>query len=288
MTDQRPRGPGDAADDAAAAPMSVADRAIQTIRELIISGELGPGQRLPAEAELAQRLKVSRNSLREAVRALCAARVLEVRRGDGTYVSSLEPATLLGGLGFLSDLMTDNTVLELFEVRRLIEPQATGLAATRITDHDLAEITASLDKMRASTSVEELIGFDYEFHGRIMRVTGNETLCTLMDVLSSRALRARIWRGIDQGGVMSFTLEQHVRIVEALAARDTALAIAASTVHVSESERWLRRVISQQRPVQISGRGRPRDLAAARRQPDGIGPEQSDDVAAGDAAGPRG
>lgn len=246
--------------------MSVADRTIQTIRELIISGELGPGQRLPAEAELAQRLQVSRNSLREAVRALCEARVLEIRRGDGTYVSSLEPATLLGGLGFLSELMTENTVLELFEIRRLVEPQATGLAATRITDHDIEEITENLNRMRASASVEELIGFDYEFHGRIMRVTGNETLCTLMDVLSSRALRARIWRGIDQGGVMSFTLEQHIRIVEALSARDAALAVAASTVHVSESERWLRRVISQQRPVPITGGARSRDLTGQRGQ----------------------
>lgn len=266
MTEQRSPDPNRPADPPASS-MSVADRAIQTIRDLIIRGELGPGQRLPAEAELAQRLKVSRNSLREAVRALCAARVLEVRRGDGTYVSSLEPATLLGGLGLLSDLMTDNTVLELFEIRRLVEPQATGLAATRITDHDIAEITSSLDKMRAATSVEELIGYDYEFHGRIMRVTGNETLCTLMDVLSSRALRARIWRGIDQGGVMSFTLEQHVRIVAALAARDATLAVAASTVHVSESERWLRRVISQQRPARINVVKEPRDLARPYEQP---------------------
>ncbi len=259
MTEQLSQWANEPADPAGTS-MSVADRAIQTIRELIIRGEFGPGQRLPAEAELAQRLKVSRNSLREAVRALCAARVLEVRRGDGTYVSSLEPATLLGGLEFLADLMRDNTVLELFEIRRLIEPQATGLAASRITDHDIAEITGSLKRMRAATSVEELIGFDYEFHGQIMRVAGNATLCTLMDVLGSRAMRARIWRGIDQGGVMSFTLEQHVRIVEALAARNVTLAVAASTVHVSESERWLRRVISEQRPPRISGVKGPRDL----------------------------
>jgi GntR family transcriptional repressor for pyruvate dehydrogenase complex len=223
--------------------VTVANRTIQNIRDLIASGRLGPGQRLPAEAELAGQLNVSRNSLREAVRALCEARVLEVRRGDGTYVSSLQPETLLGGLGFMLDLMQDNTVLEIFEVRRLFEPQATGLAALRVTQQDLVEITENLQRMQHVETVEELISVDYEFHRRIMQVTGNATLCTLMDALGTRAMRARVWRGIEQGGVRSFTLEQHGRIVEALAARDPVLAIAASTVHVSESERWLRRVM---------------------------------------------
>src|ERR1700746_3166721 len=68
----------------------VTDEAIETIRELIASGEWGPGTRLPREADLAAQLGLSRNSLREAVRALSLARVLEVRQGDGTYVSSLE------------------------------------------------------------------------------------------------------------------------------------------------------------------------------------------------------
>src|ERR1700704_6899695 len=69
--------------------------AIESIRELIVSGEWGPGTRLPREADLAAQLGLSRNSLREAVRALSLARVLEVRQGDGTYVSSLEPSELL-------------------------------------------------------------------------------------------------------------------------------------------------------------------------------------------------
>src|SRR5581483_4344048 len=69
---------------------SVTDDAIERIRELVASGEWGPGRRLPREADLAKQLGLSRNSLREAVRAVSLARVLEVRQGDGTYVSSLE------------------------------------------------------------------------------------------------------------------------------------------------------------------------------------------------------
>ena len=74
---------------------SVTHDAIEQIGELIASGEWGPGTRLPREADLAVQLGLSRNSLREAVRALSLARVLEVRQGDGTYVSSLEPGELL-------------------------------------------------------------------------------------------------------------------------------------------------------------------------------------------------
>src|SRR5258707_13592443 len=109
----------------------VTDEAIERIHELIASGEWGPGTRLPREADLAKQLGLSRNSLREAVRALSVARVLEVRQGDGTYVSSLEPAELLAPTLSATDLLRGQTVLELFEVRRMLEPEAAAGAAQR-------------------------------------------------------------------------------------------------------------------------------------------------------------
>ena len=69
--------------------MALTDEAIDKIKGMITSGELGPGDRLPKEADLAERLGLSRNSLREAVKALSMIRVLDVRQGDGTYVTSL-------------------------------------------------------------------------------------------------------------------------------------------------------------------------------------------------------
>jgi GntR family transcriptional repressor for pyruvate dehydrogenase complex len=92
--------------------MALPDEAIATIRSLIQAGELKPGTRLPPEQQLAARLGLSRNSMREAVRALESARVLDVRRGDGTYVTSLAPGLLLEGLGFAIDLLQDNSLLE--------------------------------------------------------------------------------------------------------------------------------------------------------------------------------
>src|SRR6188768_1783025 len=100
---------------------------------MIQSGELPPGARLPTEQQLSQEMGLSRSGVREAVKVLEAARVLDVRRGDGTFVTSLAPKLLLEGVGFAVELLQGETLLEVMEVRRLLEPSAAGLAARRIT-----------------------------------------------------------------------------------------------------------------------------------------------------------
>ena len=137
------------------------EEAIDQIRGLVASGEWGPGTRLPREADLAAQLGLSRNSLREAVRALSLIRVLEVRQGDGTYVSSLAPDLLLESTRMATDLLPGRSVLELFEVRRLLEPAAVALAARRMDDDGKAALKRELDRMYAAGSdVEELVEAD--------------------------------------------------------------------------------------------------------------------------------
>src|SRR5215471_18383935 len=128
----------------------VADDAIERIREFVASGEWGPGTRLPREADLAKQLGVSRNSLREAVRALSLARVLEVRQGDGTYVSSLEAGELLEPTLSATHLLRGRTVLELFEVRRMLEPEAAALAAQRADAEVSSALRVELERMVAA------------------------------------------------------------------------------------------------------------------------------------------
>jgi len=230
----RPRGarPGRAG--------SVTDEAIERIRQIIMSGEWGPGARLPRESELAARLGISRNSLREAVRALSLVRVLEVRQGDGTYVSSLEPDLLLESTRFVAHLVADKTVIELFEVRRLLEPPAAGLAAVRMDDEGRVALRRELDRMNEATSVEDLVEADAAFHTVVARAAGNSVLSSLLENLSTGTMRARLWRGRLEKGALDATRAEHTRIYEAITARDPELARIVAAAHVANSEHWLR------------------------------------------------
>jgi GntR family transcriptional repressor for pyruvate dehydrogenase complex len=225
--------------------VALTDEAIVKLRSMIQSGELPPGTRLPPEPQLAAQMGLSRSGVREAVKVLESARVLDVRRGDGTYVTSLAPHLLLEGLGVAVELLQDDTLLEVMEVRRMLEPVATGLAALRMSEADLDELGHILEKMRiAANDAEQLIQHDTRFHRTVVAATGNETLTSLMDGLSSRTLRARVWRGLIEGNAAHVTLSEHEAIYLALRSRDQMLAQASALVHVNTSESWLRAVLA--------------------------------------------
>ncbi len=225
--------------------MALTDDAITRIRNMIQSGELPPGTRLPTEQQLSAQMGLSRSGVREAVKVLEAARVLDVRRGDGTYVTSLAPRLLLEGLGVAVELLRDDTLLEVMEVRRMLEPVATGIAAVRMSDDALDELEKILDDMRgAADDAELLIQYDTAFHRTVIAATGNETLTSLLDGLSSRTLRARVWRGLIEGNSSHITLSEHESIYRALRSRDQLLAQASALLHVNTSEAWLRAVLS--------------------------------------------
>ncbi|MBL1287103.1 FadR/GntR family transcriptional regulator [Streptomyces sp. NPDC057067] len=220
--------------------MAVTDEAIEKIKGMIVSGALAPGDRLPKESELAAELGLSRNSLREAVRALSLIRILDVRQGDGTYVTSLDPQLLLEALSFVVDFHRDDTVLEFFAVRRILEPAATAMAALRIEEEELDALGAQLDALGPEPSVEALVAGDLEFHRRIVRSSGNTVLCSLLDGLSGPTTRARVWRGLTQEDAVSRTLHEHRAILAALRDRDAEAARSWATVHIASVEHWLR------------------------------------------------
>lgn len=235
------------------------DQGIEHIRDLIVRGVLQPGSQLPPEQELADMLGCSRNTTREAVRSLVMAKVLDVRRGDGTYVTSLEPQLLLEGIGFAVDLIRDEHLLELWEIRRDLEPAATASAALRLTDDELDHLGDILEHMGASMADEAgLFRHDAAFHDLIIRAAGNQTRAALLGSLSARTTRARVWRGVRDKGVNAVTVAQHAQILDALRARDPEMAHAAALTHVATGERWFHQLVppldSEWLPVRDAGR----------------------------------
>src|SRR5581483_6297923 len=112
----------------------------------------------------------------------------------------------------------------------------------------LAEYVAGME--RAGSDQEQLIHCDHAFHSSVLAATGNRTLMSVLDGLSSRTLRARIWRGVLDADASQQTIREHRAIHDALASHDRPLAEAAALMHVATSERWLRDVLSRRQDSQ--------------------------------------
>ncbi|WP_133915697.1 FadR/GntR family transcriptional regulator [Streptomyces sp. NBC_00582] len=219
---------------------TVTQRAIERIKAMIGEGLLEPGQRLPTERDLAVQLGISRSSMREAIRALTVLGVLEARHGSGIYVTQLQAGDLLETFGVVADLSRGPRLAELLEVRRVLESTATAQAAARITTGQLAEVEGHLAAMNATEDPEEILAHDLAFHRAIAEAAGNETMAAILEGLSSRTFRARVWRGYREEGAFDRTRREHAAIHRALAARDPEAARAAAAAHVGAVEEWLR------------------------------------------------
>ena len=225
--------------------LPVTDQAIAKIKDLIISGEFTAGAKLPREQDLAARLGLSRNSLREAVRALSLIGVLDTRVGDGTYVTSLDADVLLTGMGFVGDLLEGTTLLEVHQVRRILEPVATGLAATRLTAENFEALEACLKQMDEAETNQAFVDADSEFHRIIVGAAGNATLASVIQNLSGGMMRARLWRTITEHDAVEITKQRHRDILVALRAGDAEQASAADLIHLADGERWLQRRLAR-------------------------------------------
>ncbi|HXF62519.1 MAG TPA: FadR/GntR family transcriptional regulator [Caldilineaceae bacterium] len=220
---------------------SISEDIVANLLSLIRERELRPGDKLPPERELAAMMQVSRPSLREALRALAIMNIIEIRQGDGTYVTSLEPKLLMAHLDFVFAL-TDATFLELFEARRILEPGIVAIAATRITDEEIAALEACV--ARSIDLVDDHEAFaqaDLEMHERIAKAAGNTILERFMASLSQLGKESRR-RTVALPGVTRQSVQDHLAIVAALKQRDPAAAQAAMLDHLRHVERELKQL----------------------------------------------
>jgi GntR family transcriptional regulator, transcriptional repressor for pyruvate dehydrogenase complex len=170
---------------------TVMDLVARRIEQLVRSGDLKAGDRLPPEPELAQMLHVSRGSLREALKGLVYLGLIKSRAGDGTYIQSSLSRVLSQHFQWMI-LLNEVKHLEIYELRKIIEPDVAALAARRATQADLDRLEVALDGMAQAGGDAELFRkFDIQFHDAFAQASGNAAIQTTMRMLYHATSEAR-------------------------------------------------------------------------------------------------
>ncbi|MGA7907435.1 MAG: FadR/GntR family transcriptional regulator [Candidatus Sulfotelmatobacter sp.] len=167
------------------------DTVAHRIEQLVRNGDLKAGDRLPPEPELAQVLRVSRSSLREALKGLMYLGLIKSRPGDGTYIQSSLTRVLNQHFQWMI-LLNEVKHLEVYELRKIIEPEVAALAAKRATHADLERLEAALDGMAQGRGNPEVFrAFDIQFHDAFAQASGNVAIQTTMRMLYHATSEAR-------------------------------------------------------------------------------------------------
>jgi GntR family transcriptional regulator, transcriptional repressor for pyruvate dehydrogenase complex len=197
---------------------SVTSDTAAPIKEMIRNGRLPPGHRLPSERTLSEALRVSRPSVREAIRSLVAMHILETRHGSGTFVSSLSLDELLQPLQFAVTL-ADSGLRDLFDVQAMIEPGAAALAAERATDEELDLIDAAARSSTAPGLEPDERGIrDVEWHALIVRCSHNGLLVNVAHSIRRLSVESRTIT-VRVPGVLEQAVDDHRRIARAICSR---------------------------------------------------------------------
>ncbi len=217
----------------------------EAIRNYVIAERLQPGDALPAETELARRLGVGRNSVREAVKALESLGILEVRRGSGLYVSDFSLEPLLESLPYA--MMSDvRDLADVFEVRRILEVGAIEKAMQSMPAQRIVELRAVTELMRAQAEKgEPFPQEDRDFHRLLFAHLGNRALLTLLDSFWLVFRKAAPQADIEDPTPMR-TYQDHAAILEAIEAQDVEEARAALDNHYAGLLSRLRRVQAEE------------------------------------------
>jgi len=219
---------------------------------MIKEGELKAGAKLPPERELAEIMKVSRPSLREALRALSIMNIIEIRQGDGTYVTSLEPELLVEHLDFIFSL-SDSTIIELFEARKIVEVGLAAMAAQRITDEEIEKLEDCLaHSIENVDDHTEFLKADVELHETIVEAARNTFLKRFMGSIYNLGRVSRS-RTVEIPGVVEQVVEDHRAIVYALKAHDSEKARQAMLQHLNNVEARLRQLAAAEKAAQTDG-----------------------------------
>lgn len=204
---------------------------VRQIKTLVQEGRLKSGDRLPPERDLAERFKVSRTSVREALRALESVGLIEIRPGEGTFVRGVSVESLIEPLALVI-LTQREAVGELFEARRLLEPAIAGLAARRATNEEIHEMERILEEQaREVTAGRTGLAQDAAFHAAIASSANNRAISRLVHALMDLLSQSRE-ESLQTPGRPTRSHQDHKKILDAIQRRDEAGARQAMLNHV--------------------------------------------------------
>lgn len=224
-------------------PKKIYEEVSEILHEKIRAGVLKPGDRLDSVEQLAEQLQVSRSAVREALSALKAMGLIEIKQGSGTFVKSVPP----NRLDFpLSTAMLSNKldIARLLEVRKIIEVGATASAAINRTEQDIQAMVQILEDMKQAHGDGELgEKVDYQFHVAIATASQNPLLATILDQISGLMIDTmketrRIWL-YSKKTTSEQLYEEHMNIFLAIQQQNEELAKQAMTFHLSNVEKVL-------------------------------------------------
>ncbi|MFI6942819.1 FadR/GntR family transcriptional regulator [Streptomyces sp. NPDC050418] len=214
------------------------------IMQLILDRRLRPGAALPTESELMESLGVSRNSVREALKALQALDIVEIRHGYGTYVGQASLTPLVDGLTFrtLAQIDDDTHALgEILQVREVLEEGLIRRVAETLTDDELAALEAIVERMEEKGRLGEVFPeIDREFHEALYVSLGNALVPQLLAAFWNVFHRVAGVRGWARDPAPAVTARRHREILTALRARDVGHAQRAMADHFRgiEARAW--------------------------------------------------
>lgn len=222
---------------------------VDQIKHLIAEGKLKPGDKLLAERDLADRFQVSRASVREAIRTLEMLAIIDIRPGEGTFVRGTETDDIIRPLAmFLA--VERNSLLDMFEMRRIFETATASLAAQRATFEELDQIESMLANMRERLNLQDSEKgeeFDAAFHYAVAEATHNSLLTKLFKTVSEEFAKANsvARRQLYQDNVQNAQriIDQHSEILQAIRSGSPQKASEAMLAHLAFAEGELRKWI---------------------------------------------
>jgi GntR family transcriptional repressor for pyruvate dehydrogenase complex len=211
------------------------EEVVTQIHELIREGRFKAGDQLPSERELAETFKVSRTSVREALRALETQGLIISRTGMGNFIADLPIESLVAPLAQLL-IEEKDALADIFELRKLIEPQIASLAAERATAKDIQRMRQLLDKQREQVQRGETgVEADSELHFAIGRATQNHAIEKLVSGLLEVLSHSRE-ESLQTAGRRHASIDSHQAIVTAIEKHDEAKAREAMRFHIEQVE----------------------------------------------------